>query len=103
MNTVTPNSPEQIVAAVFNKGPVTSSINAHDPSFKLYTGGVLNNKNCSTSITHAVLIVGYSDNYFIVRNSFGPFWGEDGYVRVERVEGPGICGLQQAPAYPDTN
>lgn len=102
LNAVEKN-PEQMIAALYNKGPIMTGIYAHDPVFRQYTGGIINSTTCLTTITHAINIVGYSDNYWIVRNSFGPHWGEDGYARVERTEGPGICGINSWPAYPDTN
>ena len=49
-------------------------------------------------IDHAILAVGYGqeDNkwYYIVKNSWGSSWGEDGYIRIEATEdGAGICGV----------
>ncbi|KAF4661987.1 hypothetical protein FOL47_006470 [Perkinsus chesapeaki] len=57
---------------------------------------------------HGVLAVGYSKTqnskdvpYFIVKNSWGANWGEDGYVRIA-IDGPeeGICGVLKAPSFP---
>ena len=54
---------------------------------------------------HAVTAIGYGNdgtqNYYIVRNSWGPLWGDKGYVKIAAVPtGPGICGIQQFPVYP---
>lgn len=35
-------------------------------------------------VDHAVLLVGYTDSYWMVKNQWGENWGEDGYIRVSR-------------------
>jgi len=71
----------------------STSVNADGP-FMDYGGGVF--AGCTSSDTnHAVTVVGYgSDNgqdYWLVKNSWGEGWGEDGYIRVKR--GVGMCGI----------
>ena len=57
---------------------------------------------CGTSANHAVLLVGYTDSTdkgpasWIVKNSWGPLWGELGYIRMKRNlqdTNAGICGI----------
>lgn len=66
----------------------------------IYTG------NCSTSVNHTQSIVGYgNDNgtlYWILRNQWGPNYGEQGYIRLQRDlgKGPGKCGVNMIPSYP---
>lgn len=53
--------------------------------FKYYNGGIYEHgQNADLVGGHAVMIVGYDEenNYLICKNSWGPFWGEDGYFRV---------------------
>ncbi|CAI5443723.1 unnamed protein product [Caenorhabditis angaria] len=46
---------------------------------------------CGDKINHAVVIVGFTDDYWIVRNSWGSNWGEDGYFRVKRSDNIDRC------------
>lgn len=70
----------------------------------MYTGGILDSAACGTQLDHAVTAVGYGkqgdQEYYIVRNSWGPSWGENGYIKIAAVEGDGICGIQQVSVYP---
>jgi len=49
---------------------------------------------------HVVVLVGYgSENgkdFWIVRNSWGPHWGEEGYIRIKRASVPS-CGVDNTP------
>jgi len=71
-----------------------------------YTSGILD-QSCGTGLDHAIAAVGYgSDNgqeYWIIRNSWGSSWGEEGYIRVAIEDGEGICGIQMGSFYPTTN
>lgn len=52
-------------------------------------------------IDHVVLIVGYSNGYFKVKNSWGQNWGDNGYFYVKNVKTDGgICGLLTYLRYP---
>ena len=62
------------------QGPVLALIDASQPSFASYTGGIYNEPACRTDKpTRAVLIVGYGTNsgqdYWIVKNSLGAVMG----------------------------
>lgn len=74
--------------------------------FKNYKAGIMDTKNCHSKFKnnkpdHAVLVIGYGETiygqgYFIIKNSFGKKWGENGYAKIaasnlENEEG--TCGL----------
>lgn len=82
-----------------NDGPVTVDIQANKFVFQFYSGGILNTPECGIELDHAVVAVGYGadkngNEYYIVRNSWGPSWGLGGYIHIAIVPGPGICGVQ---------
>ena len=84
-------------------GPTVDMVNA-GVEIQMYQGGILNSKTCGDQVNHVVTIVGYADDYYIVRNSWGASWGEGGYIRVASgVEGTGVCGILTAGTRPETN
>lgn len=90
------------------KGPTAISVAAGNNYFRFYSSGVLNAPECATfGLDHAIAIVGFGTDpeggdYWIVRNSWGSEWGEQGYIRLGRVEGAGICGCQTRPVWAST-
>ena len=67
--------------------------------FQLYQTGIIKDMTCTGSLNHAVTAVGYTERYILVKNSWGPNWGESGYVRYMR--GHHNCGLYLDSYYPD--
>jgi hypothetical protein len=63
-----------------------------------YTDGVYEpaDSNCGEGLNHGVLLVGQKENYYIIKNSWGEKWGEEGYIRMVIGEGSGTCGIANA-------
>jgi len=96
--------PDQMQAAVAQQ-PVSVAIDAACTAFQLYHSGVFND-SCGTSLDHGVLTVGYGsesgEDFWLVKNSWGASWGENGYIKLARSneQGPGSCGILNMASYP---
>ena len=55
--------------------PVSVAIEADSPVFQHYKSGVIDDESCGASLNHGVLAVGYTEDYWIVKNSWGEDWG----------------------------
>jgi len=93
-----PTTEDELAAAVAVNGPVSVAINA-DP-VQYYSSGIISGRGCDPkSLDHGVLIVGYGEEkgkkYWIVKNSWGSDWGEEGYFRIAR--GVNACGIASVP------
>lgn len=67
--------------------PVSVAIEADTYLFQYYKSGVITSSACGTYLDHAVVAVGYGEDsfagpYFLVRNSWGTWWGDQGYVKI---------------------
>jgi len=78
------------------QGPLSIAINAGPLQY--YDTGILNpdDSECDPQgLDHGVTLVGYgtedSQDYWIIKNSWGSSWGEQGFFRIAR--GTGACGL----------
>ncbi len=63
-------------------GPVAISI--YSGLWEFYGSGIFACSSQGRSVDHAVLLVGYTANYWIVKNQWGSSWGIDGYIHVTR-------------------
>ena len=103
------NNEKQLEKAVV-KQPISVAIQANMRSFQLYKKGIYSDPDCGDQLDHGVLLVGYGYdpdldmNYWIVKNSWGDNWGEQGYIRmVKGIENPeGQCGIAMDASYPVT-
>ena len=80
--------------------PCSAFVAANSGTFQYYTSGVITGTACGTSSNLAVLIVGYGNGYFLVQNSWGTWWGDQGYVKIGFAGSAGVCGINQYVAYP---
>ena len=94
---------DQLKAAL-NHGPVSVAIEADKTVFQHYTGGVITGTACGQQLDHGVLAVGYGtengQDYFLIKNSWGANWGDNGFVKVGQDD---VCGILNQPSYPETN
>ena len=105
--TIESGSEDDLMDKVANVGPVSVCVDASHFSFQIYCGGVYNEPSCSTtSLDHAVAVVGYGSEegtpYWLVRNSWGPYWGSNGYIKMIRNYG-NQCGIATNAIIPNIN
>lgn len=87
---------EQIQTLLYKYGPTVGAIDAEGLRFmflkKVYKG------DCSKKVNHAIMIVGYTEKYWIVKNSWGSWWGENGLFYLERSQNR--CGINSVTGVP---
>jgi KDEL-tailed cysteine endopeptidase len=103
---VTPKNANALKTALVAQ-PVSVLIEADQDVFQFYSSGVIK-ANCGANLDHAVLAVGYKKvgvlEAFIVKNSWGTEWGDQGYVYISTIaafnQGQGMCGILAQPVIP---
>ena len=88
--------------------PVSVAIQANKRSFQLYQSGIYSDLDCGTQLDHGVLLIGYGFDfetdtpYWIIKNSWGEEWGENGYIKIQRNvdDQRGLCGIAMQPSIP---
>ena len=74
--------------------PISVAVDA--TNWSPYKSGVFD--NCKTSLNHGVLLVGATDAYWRIKNSWSTTWGEQGFIRLARGN---TCGICNHPSYPN--
>ena len=74
--------------------PISVAVDA--TNWSPYKSGVFN--NCKTALNHGVLLVGSTDQYWKIKNSWSATWGEQGFIRLDRGN---TCGICNQPSYPN--
>lgn len=97
------NKVEPVLLALYEKGPVAVALEA-SYEWNLYSKGILMACAPDAVIDHAVTLMGYGTengvNYWKIMNSWGPSWGERGFLRLHRgsnAEEAQNCGWDTKP------
>lgn len=103
---ITSGSESAVASAINSYGPLSVAIDASLSSFQFYSSGVYYDSACNrTAVNHGVTLVGYGTNetsgfdYYIVKNSWGTWWGDQGYVLMARNKN-NSCGIASYASFP---
>jgi len=89
------NGEADMQSYLLSTGPLSICVDASD--WSTYESGVVS--VCGNDVNHCVQLVGVDtvDGYYIIRNSWGTSWGEDGYIRLQTNQD--MCGISSIPTY----
>ncbi|CRL01389.1 CLUMA_CG014421, isoform A [Clunio marinus] len=94
---------DTLLKTVASVGPVSVAIHVQG-SFYNHRSGVYDDYSCqAVNLNHAVLVVGYGTengkDYWLVKNSWGKGWGEQGYIKMVRNK-YNQCGIASYASVP---
>jgi len=100
------NKDGPLAQALYQHGPVVVSVDGNP--WSLYSSGIFAGCNRNAIINHAVVAEGFGEElhastkklhkYYLIKNSWGNDWGENGYIRLERFEDDNAyCGIDNKP------
>eukprot|EP00466_Bigelowiella_natans_P009702 jgi/Bigna1/40300/e_gw1.41.56.1 len=107
---ITSGDEDALTKAAYKYPSISVGIDASSFEFQLYSGGVYNNKDCSsTELDHGVTVVNTTTSlfnatkksdakYYIVKNSWGSSWGMNGYIMMSRDKN-NQCGIATDAVY----
>ena len=102
-----PSGNQKLMMKYIQFQPLSIAIQSNNPVFKFYKSGVITTADCGDDVNHGALIVGYGTendiDYWLVKNSWGTDWGENGYVKIKRSHSTndiGICGIASSVSFP---
>lgn len=100
--TSVPSNNLRAMMYALTKGPLIVAVDAKLWSF--YGGGIFNSCGKDATINHAVTLVGYGheekQGYWLIRNSWGKDWGQNGYIQLARssnTKADKFCGMDKFP------
>ncbi|KAL4472450.1 hypothetical protein ABPG74_018399 [Tetrahymena malaccensis] len=83
------NDQQIIKQAIVSKGAAAVCVDA--TYWRQYASGIYSDSRASTTTcNHAATIIGYGPGYWLIRNSWGKSWGEQGHIRVASDGSGGI-------------
>lgn len=90
------NSVNSVKGALMD-GPVVGGLDVYE-DFLVYTGGIYERTSGAYENAHAIIIIGWNNRpygHWICKNSWSPYWGEDGYFRIKW----GQCSINAGSVY----
>lgn len=100
--TTIPSFDENELSNAVERQPVSVVIDSSGDEFRFYNGGVYECSGCDDETDHGVAVIGYEQDYWIIKNSWGDDWGEGGYMKMLRntCDGRGTCGITEQGYFP---
>ncbi|RHY18213.1 hypothetical protein DYB36_011712 [Aphanomyces astaci] len=92
---------EGSLMTVLGRQPATVFVESANAVWRNYKSGIVSQCPGAQS-DHAVIAVGYNDEYFKIKNSWGTEWGDKGYIYLKRgMTDKGTCNVAHRIAYPE--